>query len=141
MTKRYRRHTGIDYGAPTGTPIFATAGGTVEFSGWKGGYGKLVILRHPNGYRSYYGHCSKLLAAVGTRVEQGQTIAKVGRTGQATGPHVHYEIRINNQPVDPNSIKTSNGPPLPVNQRDLFAQVVQDRLLELDNQLLSQNRP
>jgi murein DD-endopeptidase MepM/ murein hydrolase activator NlpD len=141
VTKKYRRHTGIDYGAPRGTPIFATAGGVVEFSGWRGGYGKLVIVRHPNGYKTYYGHCNRIVAKKGTRVEQGQTIATVGRTGFATGPHVHYEIRIDNRPVDPNSIKTAKGAPLPGDQLGPFAQVVQDRLLDMGDRLLSQHLP
>lgn len=141
VTKKYKRHTGIDYGAPRGTPIFATTSGVVEFSGWRGGYGKLVIVRHPNGYKTYYGHCNRLVAKKGTRVEQGQTIATVGRTGIATGPHVHYEIRIDNRPVDPNSIKTAKGAPLPGDQLGPFAQVVQDRLLDMGDQLLSQHLP
>jgi hypothetical protein len=74
-------------------------------------------------------------------VEQGQTIATVGRTGIATGPHVHYEIRIDNRPVDPNSIKTAKGAPLPGDQLGPFAQVVQDRLLDMGDRLLSQHLP
>jgi murein DD-endopeptidase MepM/ murein hydrolase activator NlpD len=139
VTKQYKRHTGIDYGAPRGTPIFATSGGTVDFAGWKGGYGKLVIIRHPNGYKTYYGHCSRILVKKGARVEQGQTIAKVGSTGVATGPHVHYEVRINNRPVDPNTIKTTKGTPLPASQKSSYAQLVKDRLAKLENHLLSQN--
>jgi murein DD-endopeptidase MepM/ murein hydrolase activator NlpD len=135
ITKRYKRHTGIDYGAPHGTPIHATAGGTVEFAGRRGGYGKLVILRHPNGYKTYYGHCSRLLAKKGTQVKQGQVIAKVGKTGQATGPHVHYETRINGKPVNPNSIKTSRGKPLPIDQRVRFEFVLQTRMQMMADQL------
>ena len=129
ISKRYKRHTGIDYSAPHGTPISATAGGTVEFAGWRGGYGKLVIIRHPNGYRTYYGHCSRLLVKKGADVKQGETIAQVGRTGRATGPHVHYETRINGKPVDPNRIKATKGKPLPADQRARFEKVVQTRLL------------
>jgi murein DD-endopeptidase MepM/ murein hydrolase activator NlpD len=129
ISKRYKRHTGIDYSAPHGTPIFATAGGTVEFAGRRGGYGKLVIIQHPNGYRTYYGHCSRLLVKKGAYVKQGETIAKVGRTGRATGPHVHYETRINGKPVNPNRIKTTKGKPLPADQRARFEKVVQTRLL------------
>ncbi len=140
VTKKYKRHTGIDYGAPHGTPIFATAGGIVEFSGWRGGYGKLVIVRHPNGYKTYYGHCSRLLVKNGTRVDQGQTIARVGSTGQATGPHVHYETRINNRPVDPNSIKTTKGKPLPAGQAVQFAQMVQTRMAAMQEKLFSEIR-
>ena len=136
ISKKYKRHTGIDYGAAHGTTIFATAGGTVEFAGRRGGYGKLVILRHPNGYKTYYGHCSRLLVKKGTYVNQGQTIARVGRTGQATGPHVHYEIRINGKPVNPNSIKSTKSNPLPSDQRARFDNLVQTRLLTMGGEYL-----
>jgi murein DD-endopeptidase MepM/ murein hydrolase activator NlpD len=112
VLKKYRRHTGIDYSSKTGTPIFATANGKVKFSGWTGGYGKLVIIVHPNGYETYYGHCSRLLVKPGQFVSQGDTIAKVGSTGHATGPHVHYEVRINRKPVNPNTLKFTPGKPL-----------------------------
>jgi murein DD-endopeptidase MepM/ murein hydrolase activator NlpD len=128
ISKKYKRHTGIDYSAPHGTPIFATAGGTVEFAGWRGGYGKLVIIRHPNGYKTYYGHCSRLLAQKGTYVKQGQVIAKVGQTGRATGPHVHYETRINGKPVNPVTIKTSKGKPLPPDQKARFEKTLQTHM-------------
>jgi murein DD-endopeptidase MepM/ murein hydrolase activator NlpD len=128
ISKKYKRHTGIDYGAALGTPIHATAGGTVEFAGWRGGYGKLVILRHPNGYKTYYGHCSRLLVKKGAHVEQGQAIAKVGQTGQATGPHVHYETRVNGKAVNPNSIKTGRGNSLPSDQRARFEAMLQTHM-------------
>ena len=141
ISKRYKRHTGIDYGAPHGTPIHATAAGTVEFAGRRGGYGKLVIIRHPNGYKTYYGHCSRLLVKKGTHVKQGQAIAKVGRTGQATGPHVHYETRINGKAVNPNRIKTARGKPLPVNQSARFDEMLQTRMQMMADRLFptSQN--
>jgi hypothetical protein len=139
ISKKYKRHTGIDYSAPIGTPIFATAGGTVEFAGWRGGYGKLVIIRHPNGYQTYYGHCSRLLVRKGAHVKQGQSIARVGRTGQATGPHVHYEVRIKNEPVNPNTIKSVRGKPLPAAQHARFENMVQTRLFTMANHLYSQN--
>jgi murein DD-endopeptidase MepM/ murein hydrolase activator NlpD len=138
ISKKFKRHTGIDYSAPHGTPIFATAAGTVEFAGWRGGYGKLVIIRHPNGYRTYYGHCSRLLVRKGTHVNQGQTIAAVGRTGNATGPHVHYEVRINGNPVNPKSIKSTRGDPLPVDQKTQFDNLVQTRLLAMADNLYSE---
>ncbi len=112
VLKKYQRHTGIDYGARAGTPIFATANGKVKFAGWTGGYGKLVKIVHPNGYQTYYGHCSKILVKPGKFVNQGEMIAKVGSTGRVTGPHVHYEIRINRKPVNPNTLKLSPGKPL-----------------------------
>ena len=140
ISKKYKRHTGIDYGAPHGTPIHATAGGTVEFAGRRGGYGKLVIISHPNAFKTYYGHCSRLLVKKGTHVKQGQKIAKVGRTGQATGPHVHYETRINGKPVNPNSIKTVRGKPLPLDQRARFELVLQARMQMMADHLFSENR-
>lgn len=138
IAKKYKRHTGIDYSAAHGTPIFATAGGKVEYAGWRGGYGKLVVIRHPNGYKTYYGHCSRLLVKKGAYVKQGQTIARVGQTGQATGPHVHYEIRINGKPVNPQSIKSTQGNPLPSDQHARFDILVQSRLLAMENYLYSE---
>jgi hypothetical protein len=140
ISKKYKHHTGIDYGAAHGTPIHATAAGTVEFAGRRGGYGKLVIIRHPNGFKTYYGHCSRLLVKKGTHVKQGQKIAKVGRTGQATGPHVHYETRINGKPVNPNSIKTARGKPLPVDQRARFEYMLQTRMQMMADRLFPESR-
>jgi hypothetical protein len=138
ISKKYKRHTGIDYSAAHGTPIFATAGGIVEFAGRRGGYGKLVVVRHPNGYKTYYGHCSRLLVKKGSYVKQGQTIARVGRTGQATGPHVHYEVRVNGSPVNPVSIKSTKGYPLPAEQRADFDNLVQSRLLTMEEHWYSE---
>jgi murein DD-endopeptidase MepM/ murein hydrolase activator NlpD len=139
ISKKYKRHTGIDYGAAHGTPIHATASGTVEFAGWRGGYGKLVIIRHPNGYKTYYGHCSRLLVKKGMQVKQGQAIAKVGRTGKATGPHVHYETRINGKPVNPMSIKTAKGRPLPPDQHARFDLMLQTRMQMMADYLFAKN--
>ena len=140
ISKKYKRHTGIDYGAPLGTPIHATAGGTVEFAGRNSGYGKLVIIRHPNGVKTYYGHCSRLLVKKGTPVKQGQTIAKVGQTGRATGPHVHYETRINGKPVNPSSIKTARGKPLSFDQRGRFEAMLQTRMQMMADRLFPESR-
>lgn len=96
-------HTGIDIADNTGTEIYASKSGNVIYSGWSNGYGKLVIVQHCDGYETYYAHCSSILVSVGDYVEQGQIIAKVGMTGNATGPHVHFEIRINGSPVNPYS--------------------------------------
>ena len=78
-----------------GTPIYAAASGTVLFSGWKGTYGKLIVINHGNGIQTYYAHCSELLVSKGDTVTVGQQIAKVGSTGRSTGPHLHFEIRLN----------------------------------------------
>ena len=98
-----RTHTGIDLGAPTGTPIKAAAGGTVIFSGWKGTLGKLVVISHGNGVQTYYAHCSSLLVSSGDTVSAGQLIAKMGNTGRSTGPHLHFEIRVNGSAINPQS--------------------------------------
>jgi murein DD-endopeptidase MepM/ murein hydrolase activator NlpD len=135
VSKRYKAHTGIDYGAPTGTPIFATANGLVTFAGWKGGYGKLIIVKHPNGYQTYYGHCSRLLKKPGQLVEQGEVVARVGQTGVATGPHVHYEVRVNGTPMNPNKVKKSRGKPLDPDLMAAFRDTVDQRLLLVENLL------
>ena len=98
-----RTHTGIDIGASTGTSIKAAASGTVIFSGWKGTLGKLIVVSHGNGIQTYYAHCSSLLASSGQTVSAGQVIAKVGSTGRSTGPHLHFEIRLNGSAINPQS--------------------------------------
>lgn len=96
-----RQHNGIDIAANTGSNVVAFQSGKVTFSGWNGGYGNLVIIDHGNGIESYYGHNSKNLVKVGDSVQKGDLIAKVGSTGNSTGPHCHFEIRINGKPVNP----------------------------------------
>jgi len=96
-----RHHHGIDISAPVGTPIAAALEGTVQFAGWMSGYGRLVILDHGSGLTTYYGHASQILVKVGTRVKQGQLIARVGATGEVTGPNLHFEVRKNKVPLDP----------------------------------------
>ncbi|MDR0540640.1 MAG: M23 family metallopeptidase [Dysgonamonadaceae bacterium] len=92
-----RMHTGIDLNANTGTPIYATGGGVVESAGWDGGYGYAVVINPGFGYKSRYGHCHTLIVRSGQKVVRGQEIATVGATGDATGPHVHYEVLVKNQ--------------------------------------------
>lgn len=97
-----RTHKGLDFAASTGTNIYASASGTVTFSGWNsGGYGYLVIISHGNGVQTYYAHCSALLCSVGQTVSQGELIAKVGNTGRSTGSHLHFEIRVNGVAYNP----------------------------------------
>mgnify|MGYP000357580450 FL=1 len=98
---RSSAHTGLDIATSTGTPVLAAASGTVTFSGRKGSYGNLLVITHSNGVQTYYGHCSKLIAKVGQKVSQGQVIAKVGSTGNSTGNHLHFEIQLNGQCVNP----------------------------------------
>lgn len=99
-------HGGMDIAVPKGTPVGAAANGEVAFAGWKGGYGNLVIIRHPDGRESRYGHLEKINVAVGETVSAGQNIANSGSTGKSTGPHLHFEIRENGQAIDPRKVLT-----------------------------------
>lgn len=94
-------HEGIDLAMPWGSNVYAADGGVVEFTGWSGGYGKLIIINHQNGYQTYYGHLSKILVSPGQKVAKGQLIAKSGSTGRSTGPHLHFEVRKNGVPQNP----------------------------------------
>ena len=98
---RYDFHLGLDIACPTGTSIKAADGGTVIKAGWSGSYGNLVAIRHDNGYVTYYAHNSSILVSVGQKVYQGQVIARAGMTGNASGPHCHFEVRINGTSVNP----------------------------------------
>jgi len=132
----HRAHTGVDFGAPTGTRVKATGEANVVFAGRKGGYGNLVILRHNNGFETYYAHLSAFATGIraGRPVNQGQVIAYVGSTGASTGPHLHYEVRIAGQAQNPMAIKLPGSPPLTVAQRARFMQQTaswSDKLLQL----------
>ncbi|MBV8639718.1 MAG: peptidoglycan DD-metalloendopeptidase family protein [Candidatus Eremiobacteraeota bacterium] len=94
-------HQGLDIAAPTGTTVTATASGTVILAQWYGGYGNYILIDHGGGFSSGYGHLSAIYVSVGQKVQKGQAIGAVGSTGQSTGPHLHFEIRINGKPVDP----------------------------------------
>jgi murein DD-endopeptidase MepM/ murein hydrolase activator NlpD len=106
-----RMHTGVDYAIPRGTPILAAGNGVVEKSGWASGYGKETVVRHANGYETVYAHQSGFASGLepGVHVRQGQVIGYVGSTGLSTGPHVHFEIRINDRPVDPLRVRLPVG--------------------------------
>ncbi|MHB1084163.1 MAG: peptidoglycan DD-metalloendopeptidase family protein [Thiobacillus sp.] len=120
----HRAHTGVDFGAPSGTRVKATGDATVEFAGRRGGYGNLLILRHNNGYETYYAHLRAFASGIrpGRSVSQGQIVAYVGTTGASTGPHLHYEVRISGKPYNPMAIKLPGAPPLAVAQRARFLQ-------------------
>jgi murein DD-endopeptidase MepM/ murein hydrolase activator NlpD len=118
----WRAHKGIDYGAPSGTRVKATADGTVEFAGQQGGYGNAVILRHTGGVTTLYGHLRGFASGIrrGARVAQGDVIGYVGATGWATGPHLHYEFRVNNQQRNPLSIAMPAAEPVPPDRMEAF---------------------
>lgn len=94
-------HKAIDWATPTGTAIWASSGGTVSVAGWQSGYGYVVYINHPDGNQTRYGHLSKILVSPGQKVKQGQKIALSGNTGRSTGPHLHFELRVNGTPVNP----------------------------------------
>ncbi|MEP6740225.1 MAG: M23 family metallopeptidase [Caldimonas sp.] len=97
----WKQHNGVDYGAPTGTPVRTIGDGVVEFAGWQNGYGNVIHIRHSNERSTVYAHLSRIDVTKGQRVEQGATIGAVGQTGWATGPHLHFEVKIDGQQQDP----------------------------------------
>lgn len=119
-------HQGVDYAATTGTPIHATANGTVEFIGQQNGYGNVIVLKHYNKITTLYAHQSRFAPNLkkGDSVEQGQLVGYVGSTGWATGPHLHYEFRIDNKPVNPLSVDLPVAQALEGADRKAFTQVV-----------------
>ena len=96
-----RMHEGIDIAVGSGTPVVAAASGTVIVAGWLGGYGNLVVIDHGNGVATAYGHNTTVTVSIGQTVAQGQLIAYSGNTGNSTGPHVHFEVRVSGAAVDP----------------------------------------
>lgn len=114
LLKNWRQHTGVDFAAPRGTPIWSTADGTVEYAGVKGGYGNVIEVRHSGGITTLYGHLSGFGSGIrrGTRVSQGQTIGYVGATGWATGPHLHYEFKVSGIHQDPQRVALPKAEPL-----------------------------
>jgi murein DD-endopeptidase MepM/ murein hydrolase activator NlpD len=127
-----RRHEGTDYAAAPGTPVMAAGDGLVLRAGRAGGYGNLVELRHMNGITTRYGHLRGFARGIrrGLRVQQGQVIGYVGSTGLATGPHLHYEFRLNGIAKDSRKVNLGNGAPVPSGDRGQFDQD-RDRLLAL----------
>ena len=129
-----RPHEGTDYGAPPGTPIKAAGAGRVKFAGWKGGYGRTVILKHGDNITTLYAHMSRLGKGIknGTRVKQGETIGYVGSSGMVTGPHLHYEFRLNGAPRNSRTVKLPDAKPVPSSEMARFKQVTEQRIAQFD---------
>lgn len=128
ILKKYRPHHGVDYAAAEGTPVVAVADGVVEFAGWKGGYGKYLKVRHNKTHATCYGHLSRIQPGLrnGSRVRQGDRIGYVGRTGLATGPHLHYEVIENGRSIDPLAMKSLPSEPIAKDQLEQFRLLVAD---------------
>ena len=128
ISGQWKQHTGVDFAAPTGTPIRASADGVVDVAGPSGGYGNLVVLKHWGSYSTAYGHMSRFAPGMhrGVKVRQGDVIGYVGATGWATGPHLHYEFRVSNKAQDPMKIKVEQPQSLTAAQMPRFKTVVQD---------------
>jgi len=134
ILNKIRAHKGVDYAAATGTAIKATGDGKVVRRGRKGGYGNTIILRHGNTYTTLYAHMSKYAgkARVGSLVKQGQIIGYIGSTGLATGPHLHYEFRVNGVHRNPLKVKLPSANPLPDSEMDRFQASIQPMIVQLD---------
>ncbi len=123
-----RPHYGVDYAAPSGTPVLAAANGVVTLAGWQEGFGKTVRLRHANGFETLYGHLSRIDVRARQRVKQGTLLGAVGMTGLATGPHLDYRMLRNGVPVDPLRVKSPPAEPVPAEERAAFEQARSERL-------------
>ena len=120
----WKQHKGVDYGAPSGTPVRAVGDGVVEFAGWQNGYGNVVEIRHGNDRSTVYAHLSRIDVQGGQRVEQGSRIGAVGATGWATGPHLHFEVKVAGVQQDPTMLaKASELMALDAAGRVQFAQL------------------
>ena len=128
-------HKGVDFGAPTGTPIFAAGDGVLEKVGWINGYGRYILIRHNSTYKTAYAHMSGWAKGIrrGARVYQGQIIGYVGSTGNSTGPHLHYEILINGRQVNPLKVRMPSGKPLNSKEKKAFLRIIQKIKQEINN--------
>ncbi|MBR9977499.1 MAG: M23 family metallopeptidase, partial [Bacteroidetes bacterium] len=122
ISGKRKMHTGIDYAAPTGTPVWAVGSGTVTFTGWKGGYGNTIEIRHSGSVVTRYGHLSKIYVKRGQGVRQQQTIGAVGSTGYSTGPHLHFEYLVNGVYTPPRRVKNPSLKRLPEERMPAFEQ-------------------
>lgn len=134
ILNRIRAHKGVDYAAPRGTPVKATGSGKIVLRGKKGGYGNTVVIQHGSSYSTLYAHLSKFArsAKQGKRVKQGDVIGYVGSTGLATGPHLHYEFRVNGVHRNPLTVKLPDAAPLPKEYRDDFRLASKNLIAELE---------
>ncbi len=125
ILQTWRQHQGVDYGAPTGTPVRTVGDGVVEFAGWQNGFGNVIHVRHGGDRTTVYAHLSRIDVKKGQRIDQGQKIGAVGATGWATGPHLHFEVRVGGRQQDPRVIaRGSEAVTLPATARAQFQQTV-----------------
>jgi murein DD-endopeptidase MepM/ murein hydrolase activator NlpD len=138
-----RPHEGTDYAAPPGTPIKAVGNGRIKFAGWKGGYGRTVVLSHGDNITTLYAHMSKLGKGIknGGRVKQGETIGYVGSSGMVTGPHLHYEFRVNGAPRNSRTVKLPDAKPIPKTELARFKKFAQQQLAQLDDLRGNEQQP
>ena len=142
VLNRWRAHKGVDYAAPTGTKVRATADGVVRFVGKQGGYGNAVMLDHQGQFQTVYGHLSRFgEVRRGQRVSQGEVIGYVGQTGLASGPHLHYEFKVSGVQRDPLKVALPDGKPISAVQQSVFTETIQSlhaRLSLLRNTRIAQ---
>ncbi len=134
VLKKWRAHKGVDYGAPTGTPIMATGKGVIKYLGRKGGYGRFIEIRHANGISTRYAHLSRYAKRLkkGSSVSQGQIIGYVGKSGLATGPHLHYEFLANGTQINPTKAVMPPGPSITKSLKDVFQTQIEKNTTLLD---------
>ena len=138
ILNKIKAHTGVDYAAPTGTPVRTTGDGTVSFRGNNGGYGKLIEIKHSEDYSTRYAHLSRYKKdlKVGNKVSQGEIIGYVGSTGRSTGPHLHYEFRVNGMHTDPLTVKLPAAEPINENEKDSFFKTAVEAMNKMDDYYL-----
>jgi len=129
-----RPHEGTDYAAPPGTPIKAAGNGRVQFAGWKGGYGRTVVLKHGDNITTLYAHMSRIGKNMknGVRVKQGDTLGYVGSSGMVTGPHLHYEFRLNGSPRNSRTVKLPDAQPIPGSEMARFKKLTQQQVAQFE---------
>jgi murein DD-endopeptidase MepM/ murein hydrolase activator NlpD len=132
ILQKWTAHLGVDYAAPTGTPVRSVGDGTVEFAGVQNGFGNVVFVKHRNQHTTVYAHLSRILVRTGQSVSQAQTLGAVGATGWATGPHLHFEFRVNGRHQDPLTIaRQSEAVPVSAQARPVFARAAESARVAL----------